>query len=853
MLLPLTAIAQSRQLLYSHVPAEIAGLVPKGQVPGTAQLHLAVGLPLRNREALGEMLAQVTDPANPNYRHYLSPRQFTDLFGPTESDYDRVAEFFRQNGLAVTARYSNRMILDVSGRATDVERVFHVTLRTYRHPTEARDFFAPDVEPSIDLSVPILHVAGLNDYHRPHPNFKPMEAAVAEPMFGSGTNKSYRGKDFRAAYLPSISTNELSGAGQTVAVLEFDGYYPNDIAAYENISGLPNIPLTNVAVNGGVSSITKVGSEEVSLDIEMIACMAPGVSQIMVYEAANPSPFSDLLNRIATDNAAQIVSCSWGAGGPDPVSEQIFQEMALQGQSFFNASGDSDAFVGKIPFPSDSTNIIQVGGTKLFTSKPGGVWTNEAVWNSGNGAGSSGGVSKVYSLPSWQQGVATTANKGSTTMRNVPDVAMCAQNIEVIYGNGRTGVIIGTSAAAPLWAGFAALVNQRAAEMGQAPVGFINPAIYAIGKSTNYDACFHDIKKGNNFWMKSRYKYKAVPGYDLCTGWGSPKTNLIGALMISGGLGITPAGGFIATGIPGGPFDVTSQTFTLTNAGSGSVDWLLGNLPAWLEASGTGGTLAGHAGLDVTVNLNAAASNLVAGVYTASIIFTNVTASVAQAREFIAEVGQNIVGNGGFESGDFGLWTFTGSSRQNFVGTSSKFVHSGTYGAQFGQVGSLATLSQSLSTFAGQGYLLSFWLVNPQAGGSSNPEKFTVAWDGTTLATLNNPPSFSWTNYQFTVTASTASTLLQFQFQNNPNFFGLDDVSVTPIQVPAVTAMTASGNSMTLNWNATAGVKYQVQYSTDLVHWQDIGNVVTATGRTAALTFGVGTEPQRFYRVRWLP
>ena len=268
------------------------------------------------------------------------------------------------------------------------------------------------------------------------------------------------GNDFRAAY----SVGPLTGAGQSVGLLQFDGYYATDIANYASQAGLPSITLTNVPIDGGVGTPGS-GVGEVSLDIEMVMSMAPGVSRIIVYEAPNPSPWVDMLSRMANDNLARQLSCSWGGGSPDPTSEQIFLQMAAQGQSFFNATGDDDAFTGSIDFPSDSTNITQVGGTTLTTTGPGGSYVSETVWNwgldQGSYVGSSGGVSTVYQIPPYQQGIDMTANLGSTTMRNVPDVALTGDNVYVIYGNGNSGTFGGTSCAAPLWAGFTALVNQQ--------------------------------------------------------------------------------------------------------------------------------------------------------------------------------------------------------------------------------------------------------------------------------------------------------------------------------------------------------------------------------------------------------
>ncbi|MGO8925643.1 MAG: immunoglobulin domain-containing protein [Limisphaerales bacterium] len=532
--LPRAGSAAPRQILSGgHVPAAVARLAPAGSLPGSQRLDLAIGLPLRNEQELDALLRQLYDPASPNYHRYLTPGEFTARFGPTENDYQALMDFAKSNGLTVTVTHPNRVVLDVSGAVTDIERTFHVTLRVYEHPTEARTFYAPDVEPSVDLAVPILHVSGLDNYSLPHPNLKVRLAgamANATPNTGTGPDGTYRGSDFRTAYVPGTS---LTGAGQSVGLLQFDGFYASDITSYESQAGLPSVPVTVVAVDGGVSTPGS-GVDEVSLDIEMAISMAPGLAGVYVYEAPNGSPWVDLLSRMANDNLAKQLSCSWGGGSPDATAEQIFKQMGTQGQSFFNATGDSDAFTGAIDFPSDSTNITEVGGTTLTTGSD-AAYSSETVWNwgldDGSYVGSSGGISTYYAIPSYQQGISMSANQGSTTMRNVPDVALTADNVYVVYGDGSTETVGGTSCAAPLWAGFTALVNQQAAAAGQTPVGFLNPALYTIGKGASYSSCFHDITTGNNFWPSSPSKFSAVTGYDLCTGWGTPNgTNLINAL-----------------------------------------------------------------------------------------------------------------------------------------------------------------------------------------------------------------------------------------------------------------------------------------------------------------------------------
>jgi uncharacterized repeat protein (TIGR01451 family) len=239
---------------------------------------------------------------------------------------------------------------------------------------------------------------------------------------------------------------------------------------------------------------------------------------------------------MASDNLARQISSSWTwPGGPNATTDNLFMQLAAQGQSFFQASGDDDAYTSAIPQPADSAYITVVGGTTLSTSGPGGAWTSETTWNwynSGLGTnGSSGGSSTTVAIPTWQQSVSMAANQGSTTMRNIPDVALTADNIWITYNNGSSGAVGGTSCAAPLWAGFAALINQQALSNGKQPIGFFNPSLYSIAAGVGYASAFHDITTGNNTNKTSPTKFQAVSGFDLCTGLGTPAGSaLINAL-----------------------------------------------------------------------------------------------------------------------------------------------------------------------------------------------------------------------------------------------------------------------------------------------------------------------------------
>ncbi len=551
-----TMVAGGRQTLRGHVPRAVTDLKlqPIGRLPGAATLHLAIGLPMRNQESFKEFLKDLYTPGSPTFRKYLTPRQFTERFGPTEQDYQALIEFARSSGLTVTGTHPNRKLLDITASVADIERVFHVTMRLYQHPTEARAFYAPDVEPSLDLTVPVLAISGLDNYIIPHHlKVRAVTHAAGEKRIrydqgGTGPEGSYSPKDLRAAYVPGVPYN---GSGQSVGLLEFSGYNANLVVLYEltNKLSAPYPSLTPVQLDGANGSPT---AEEATLDIEMAIAMAPGLNSVIVYELPSstnyPAPPDDALNRMATDDLANQLSSSVGYSRSGNTDE-IFQELAAQGQSFFQSSGDIGATTGSnVSPPFDDPYVTLVGGTELTMTANGGAWNGEVVWNDPSEypyGESGGGISPTYALPWYQEGINMSVNGGSTTMRNMPDVAMVADNI-VAYTDegdlsnpGEWQGWSGTSIAAPLWAGFMACANQEAAKQSQESVGFANASIYWTGTHLGYTDCFHDITSGNN---ESPYApsgdFVATTGYDLCTGWGSPigQSTLNALISVQGAL-----------------------------------------------------------------------------------------------------------------------------------------------------------------------------------------------------------------------------------------------------------------------------------------------------------------------------
>jgi hypothetical protein len=877
----LNANAAKLQILKGHVPKAAKMQQSIGALDASARLDLAIGLPLRNTNQLKTLVQQISQPGSTNFRHYLSPEEFTERFGPRVRDYQAVRDFLTANNFKITGVHPNQTMIDVNASVADIEKAFHIKMRQYPHPTEARQFFAPDAEPSVELDTPLLAISGLDNFTVPHPLLRRnLHSAIkdAHPLTGSGSGGAYQGKDFLAAYLPGVT---LTGAGQSVGLFELDGFKATDISTYNTEASLPALTPTTILVDGfNGSASEEAGDDEVALDIDMVHAVAPKAA-ILVYEGPSPSlvenvvtpaitttHINDILNRMATDKKALQLSCSWGFD-INATTVQIFEQYAAQGQSFFLACGDDGAFAGAVDEPADDPYITVVGGTELTTSGPAGSWVSETTWNSSSSrlgeAATGGGISIAYPIPYYQQGISMSANGGSTTMRNVPDVALIADNVWVV-ANGSGTEVGGTSVASPLWAAIIALANEQGAASGLPPVGFANPALYAIAKSANYAACYHDITTGNNTSSESPNNFFAVAGFDLCTGWGTPSgTNLIQALLAppAENLVVTSPFGFTAIGPVGGPFSVTSQTYTLTNVGDAPLNWSLVNTSSWLTASSASGTLnPGGAAASVTVSLNSAATNSLIQSYDANIVFNNLSDGFAQNREF-----DLLVGNGGFETGDFTGWTLNGSTNDNFALAADdssidgeaaiqgvkdwQLVHSGLYGALLGQVTSVAYLSQTIPTTPGQSYNLSFWLTSVADKGSTTPNQFLVTWNGTTLLSETNVGAFPWTNYHFTVSATSSSTTLQFGNREDPAAWGLDDINVQPITAASFQPVTQNAGTINLAWSAFPGQAYQLQYTDSLspTNWINFGGPITATNNVVATSDNLVSTSQRFYRI----
>jgi len=568
--------AQAQSVLTRHVrDAVISGEARfLGPLSPAQSMRLDIVLPLRDQAELENLLQELYDPSSPSYRQFLTVPEFTARFGPTQEDYDAVVRYAKANGFKVVGGSRDGMDIQLEGSVYSIETAFHVSMGVYQHPTENRTFYAPDREPTVDLSIPLWHISGLDNYSIPHPLYEHKSLNLVPATTGSCPGASFCGSDMRAAYYGATA---LTGSGQNIGLLEYAGYDIADLNTYYT-----NAHQTRTATVTGIStdhtSLTCLYSQgcddtEQILDMTQALGMAPGITTLYVYVGSTDTA---ILSAMTTDTPLPLqLSCSWGWTPADPnVDDPYYQKMAVQGQSFFVAAGDSREWTtSNYPYPAEDAYIISVGGTDLTTTGAGGAWSSEVGWVDGGG-----GISPDHiAIPSWQQlaGVINSSNHGSTVYRNGPDVSANANFTFYVCADQTTCTANeygGTSFAAPMWAGYIALANQQAAANSDPAVGFINPAIYPIGLSGNYDTDFHDITSGNN-------GFPAVTGYDLDSGWGSPN----GAALINALASTSTSPNFTISASP------TSVSVVQGNNGTSTITTAVsGGFSAAISLSATG-------------------------------------------------------------------------------------------------------------------------------------------------------------------------------------------------------------------------------------------------------------------------
>ena len=519
--------------------------------------RLEVTVRVRPRNALPDAAELLKPSSGP--RRYMTHQQYEKLYAADPRDLARVRKFAKDHNLIVVRESAARRSVMLAGTVADFNKAFGVSLKVYAHATGTYRGRVGTVKVPAELGSIIAGVFGLDT----RPIAKPHFRVASESSQNAAAAHPFNPNDVAAIYDFPPGTD---GTGQTIGIIELGGgYRPQDLETYFQGLGISTPTVIPVSVDGASNAPTNASGDdvEVALDIEVAGAVAPGAT-IVVYFAPNSRTSKGFLDAITkavhdTTNNPSVISISWG--GPEEIPnssfqtqfDEVLQAAALLGITVCVAAGDNGAadmgpnvWDGKahVDFPSASPFALACGGTRLVAAQV--AIQSETIWNQhsadtspdagpdGSFGASGGGVSGAFPIPNYQQnaGVPASLNPTGYQGRGVPDVTGAGDpdtgyNVLV---DGQAMPVGGTSAVAPLWAGLIARMNQKL----NGRVGFINPQIYALPAAS---AAFHDVTQGDNrvsFNSFNNVGYDAGPGWDACSGLGSPDgANLVSQLTVS--------------------------------------------------------------------------------------------------------------------------------------------------------------------------------------------------------------------------------------------------------------------------------------------------------------------------------
>ncbi len=551
------------------------GTTELGPLPASRTVHVEVVLAPSNPSGLKTLLANLYDPASPEYHQWLGPGVFAQEFGPSAATVASTLTWLRDAGLE--ASRSATFAVAAGGTASQLDAVLGVSLTRYQTP-QGRTVFAEPETPEVPAALAgrITSVLGLNNLPAATPlarrvpfgaGFHAAPQATAQaatcPSATALANQvgAYTPASLGAAYSVATLTGAgFNGSGEKVAVYELAPSSAADISTFESCFGL-DAAVQVVPVDGG-GTTSAGGTAEADLDIEQWATQAPGAS-ILSYEGPNTDAGSyDTAAKIVQDDTAMYISDSWGLCEPlNPTSgvatiaafDAVLEQAASQGQAFFSAAGDSGSedcvrvnnnTSLAVDYPSSSPWVTSVGGTSLNLNGVETVWNGcqgvvDGACASGDGAGG-GGTSSVEPRPVWQAGLpepasASCAPQGSDC-REMPDISADAGVPVVFFTGGTWNPFIGTSIGAPLEAGIWA---DRGSECAQPASGDAAPTYYALALNGGYSGGLNDIVSGNNdFTGTNGGQFAAGVGYDLASGLGSVNAAGVGCTMVQS---VTPS------------------------------------------------------------------------------------------------------------------------------------------------------------------------------------------------------------------------------------------------------------------------------------------------------------------------
>lgn len=554
-------------------PAAVEKLLNGTPLPGDQVRPLTFNL-VYNDAAMEQWVAQMYTPGSSQYHHYLSPAQIVQQFAESDAQLNTVKNWLTGHGYSIVAIDPLRASISVQASVSAINKSLGIELQSFNAMNRTFFMQVGNATLSGEVAGLVQSVVGLDDFALPifKPPFSSTQgikmAQAGASCTGYGAQMTLTRDRLAAVYQGNTLYQQgYQGQGMTIGVAEFDEPYdPKDIANYTACAGAGTPHIQNIQVDGATAAGT--GEGEAALDLELIAGLAPK-AQILDYQAGTNNgniPFAqalvDVFNRVAADRKVQVLSVSYGVGdGTLGLNEQdavnrALRSLAAEGISVFISSGDCGAYsqritnVAMVSFPASAPYAIAVGGTHLQVTAS-SARASEDVWSDNDGApvcqnewGSGGGVSQNtdFKRPSWQTGSGTTNHYDGASnlvltsnltpvvapngLRQVPDVAAAAYPNIAIYYQGSWYPFGGTSAAAPIWAAGALLVDQGLGSHGKALLGGV-PTFYTLA---NHPGAFHpytDITQGNNLF------YPATRGWDYSTGWGAPNLNDILRLELS--------------------------------------------------------------------------------------------------------------------------------------------------------------------------------------------------------------------------------------------------------------------------------------------------------------------------------
>jgi kumamolisin len=499
----------------------------------TEQIKITVLV--RPRQPIGSLASATELTATlPHQRKYMSREEFAASYGANPSDFAKIEAFAHHHNLTVVEISPARRTVVLSGTIAALSAAFGVYLANYDHadgPYRGRTgpIYVPE-----DLTGVVQGVFGFDNRPQARPHFRKHKPTGA--MRGNARCTALSGyTPPQVAQLYNFPAG-VDGTGQCIGILEFGGgYNTNDLNTYFQQLGTSAPSIAAVSVDG-VTNQPSPGQDspdtEVMLDIEVAGAVAPGANLVVYFSNFTEQGWVDAITSAVHDAVHQpsVLSISWGyAEGQAIWSSQAiqavneaFQAAAAMGITICCAAGDDgsrdqvDDGFAHCDFPASSAYVLACGGTTLQSS--GTNITGETVWNDGpDGGATGGGISDSIAPPAWQASanVPPSVNPDGRIGRGVPDVAGNADPATgyQILADGQPGSVGGTSAVAPLWAGLIACINQQ---LGT-PVGFLNPLLYALAANP-----LRDITTGTNDITGQLGGYPAGPGWDACTGLGSP-------------------------------------------------------------------------------------------------------------------------------------------------------------------------------------------------------------------------------------------------------------------------------------------------------------------------------------------